>query len=150
MSIDTIPLQLHKANLELQLQITRLTQEGGQRWLEVAAKAGSEGIAEAKAEIEGVKQAGNWQSLATLPGESFWRMLQHRVGDSQDLTQAAIKNQAAFASGLQEAIESWQKSVGEVFGSTGSTQPVKDLFKQWASLWPIPGAQPQAKSAESA
>lgn len=116
MSTDISPLQLHEPNLEPQLQIGHLAQEGGQRWLEVASQASNEGIAEAKAEIESIKKADNWQSLATLPAESFWRMLQHRVGDSQELTQAAIKNQAAFTAGLQEAIESWQKSVHETWG----------------------------------
>ena len=146
MSVDVVPLKLHKANLELQIQINRLLQEGGKRWVDVASQASAEGIAEVKAEIEGLRKAENWQSLATLPGESFWRQLQQRVGDTQELTQVAISNQAAFTSGLQEAIETWQKAVSETVGGVGSAQPMRDIFKQWANLWPVPGVKTSDKS----
>ncbi len=150
MTVDAVPLKLHKANLELQMQINRLLQEGSHRWLDVTSKASTEGIAEAQAEIEGLRKAENWQSLATLPGESFWRLLQQRVGDTQELTQVAIKNQAAFTSGLQEAIENWQKSISEAVGSVSSAQPIQDIFKQWASLWPVPGVRTPGETGKGA
>ncbi|KAB2758343.1 MULTISPECIES: phasin family protein [Brucella/Ochrobactrum group] len=150
MTVDTVPLKLHKANLELQIQINRLMQEGGKRWLEVASQASNEGITEALAEIEALRKAENWQTLATLPGESFWRVLQQRVGDTQELSQAAIKNQTAFASGLQEAIEGWQKAVSEAVGNVSSAQPIQDIFKQWTSVWSVPGAKAQEKTGKGA
>ncbi len=52
MSNETIPLNLFKANLELQLRLQRLVQEDGQQWLENATRAGKDGIAESGAEIE--------------------------------------------------------------------------------------------------
>ena len=106
-----------------------------------------QGEAAAPSIIEGLRKAENWQSLATLPGESFWRQLQQRVGDTQELTQVAISNQAAFTSGLQEAIETWQKAVSETVGGVGSAQPIRDIFKQWANLWPVPGVKTSEKSA---
>ena len=42
MSNETIPPNLFKANLELQLRLQRLMQENGQQWLENAARAGKE------------------------------------------------------------------------------------------------------------
>lgn len=150
MSVDAVPLKLHKANLELQIQISRLAQEGGKSWLAVGSQASNEGIAEAMAEIEGLKKAENWQTLATLPGESFWRMLRQRVGDTQELSQVTVKNQIAFASGLQEAIEGWQRAVSEAIGSVSSAQPIHDIFKQWTSVWSAPGAKTQEKAGASA
>lgn len=41
MSNETIPLNLFKANLELQLRLQRLVQENGQQWLENATRAGT-------------------------------------------------------------------------------------------------------------
>ena len=38
MSNETIPPNLFKANLELQLRLQRLMQENGQQWLENAAR----------------------------------------------------------------------------------------------------------------
>jgi len=40
MSNETIPLNLFKANLELQLRIQRLTLESGQQWMESATGVG--------------------------------------------------------------------------------------------------------------
>ena len=38
MTTDALPLSLYKANIELQLRITRLLQDSGQQWLEVVWK----------------------------------------------------------------------------------------------------------------
>ena len=57
MSNETIPLNLFKANLELQLRLQRLVQENGQQWLENATRAGKDGIAESGAEIENLLKA---------------------------------------------------------------------------------------------
>lgn len=135
MSIETLPLELYKANVELQLRITRLLQEGGHNWLEALQKGSAEGIAETTAEIESLLRSANWQSLATLPSETFWRMFQHRVNDTQTINQLAVKNQAVFTTGLQQALESWQKSVVSVVGASESGQPVLDMFKQWGEQW---------------
>ena len=67
MSNETIPLNLFKANVELQLRLQRLMQENGQQWLENATRAGSESIAESGAEIESLLKAQNWQELARCP-----------------------------------------------------------------------------------
>ncbi len=73
MSAQTIPLHLLKAQLELQLHLSRLLQESGQQWLEHAARNGPERIAETGSEIEGVQQTSSWQELATRPAQAFWR-----------------------------------------------------------------------------
>ncbi len=117
MSNETIPLNLFKANLELQLRLQRLMQENGQQWLENATRAGSENIAESGTEIESLLKAQNWQELATLPAQAFWRQFQHQMGGAQALTQVAIKNQTTFTQGLQQAIQD------------------QDIFKQWGAVW---------------
>ncbi len=105
MSTETLSLDLYKANVELQLRITRLLQESGHQWLEAVQRASAENIAETTAEIEGLMRAGNWQALVTLPSESFWRLFQKRTGDMQLVNQIALKNQTSFASGLQQPAE---------------------------------------------
>ena len=83
MSNEAIPLNLFKANLELQLRLQRLMQENGQQWLENTARAGNENIAESGAEIESLLKAQNWQELATLPAQACWRQFQHQMGGAQ-------------------------------------------------------------------
>lgn len=150
MNTDAVPLKLYKANAELQIQIGRLLQEGGHRWLDVASQASDEAIAESKLEIENLRKAENWQNLATLPGETFWRALQQRAGDTQELTKIAIKNQTEFTNGLREAIEGWQRAVSEAVGGATSGQPIQDIFKQWGALFPIPGGKDAPKGGKAA
>ena len=73
MTTETLPLNLLKANAELQLRLTRLLQESSHQWLDSVKEASSQGIAETSAEIEGVLRSANWQALASLPPEAFWR-----------------------------------------------------------------------------
>src|SRR5690606_24985820 len=116
MSNETTPFSLFKAHLELQLRLQRLMQENGQQWLESATRAGSERITESSAEIESLLKAKNWQELATLPAQAFWRQSQHYVGGAQALTHVAIQNRTAFTQGLQQAIHDWQESVTQTVG----------------------------------
>ena len=84
MSNETIPLNLFKANLELQLRIQRLMQENGQQWLENATRAGKDGITESGAEIESRSRrrtGRSWQRCPHKPsGVSFsttWAARRH-------------------------------------------------------------------------
>lgn len=135
MSMETLPLDLYKANVELQLRITRLLQEGGHRWLESVQKSSMRSMEQTTAEIEGLLKTGNWQSLATLPADTFWRLFQHGANDSQTINQLAIQNQAEFTTGLQAALEAWQKSVIGVASNTSAAVPIMDIFKQWGAPW---------------
>ena len=128
MSNETIPLNLFKANVELQLRLQRLMQENGQQWLENATRAGSESIAESGAEIESLLKAQNWQELATLPAQAFWRQFQYHVGGAQALTQVAINYQSSFTLGLHQAIQDWQKSVTDGVGLSDAILPFQDFF----------------------
>ncbi|CAM3583990.1 Phasin domain-containing protein [Bordetella sputigena] len=136
MAIDnTLPLGLLKASLELHLRIAQLLHENGQRWLELSSRVSQEGIDEYKAEIGNLTQTENWQTLATLPSEAFWRQLQQRFADTQNCTQQAIEAQGAFTNGLQQAIQSWQKAA---IGSTDTTNiklPFLEYFKNWGTNW---------------
>ncbi len=148
MSMETLPLDLYKANVELQLRITRLLQEGGHRWLESVQKSNMRSMEQTTAEIEGLLQTGNWQSLATLPADTFWRLFQHGVNDSQTINQLAIQNQTEFTTGLQAALEAWQKSVIGVASNTSAAVPVMDIFKQWGAPWAnVAGASDTKKGA---
>ena len=122
-----LPIQLYKANAELQLQITRLLQESGHHWLEAMQQLSAGGVLETTSRIQNLQQAADWQALATLPSEVFWRLCQGRMGDTQAVGRAAAKSQAAFVDGLREALTTWQASVSEVFGAS-------DYLIGWVTL----------------
>ena len=69
MSIQATPLNLFKANAELQLRIAQLMRESGHRWLAAAQQSSAAGISETTAELQSVLRAEDWQSLASLPAE---------------------------------------------------------------------------------
>ncbi|MEL1263798.1 phasin family protein [Pseudoxanthomonas putridarboris] len=131
-----LPLSLFKANIELQTRINRLAQQGGQQWLDLSNRLLGDGIAESNAEIEELLKTEDWQTLATLPAESFWRQLQQRFGDSQAAVQIAVSAQTAFANGLQEALRAWQKETAEALGSGGIPgAPFADAWEKMFAPW---------------
>ena len=58
-----LPIQLYKANAELQLQITRLLQESGHHWLEAMQQLSAGGVLETTSRIQNLQQAADWQAL---------------------------------------------------------------------------------------
>ncbi len=155
MSINTdLPLNLHKANLELQLRLGRLLQENQRKWLELGSRSLGESIAESSAELEQVLKTQDWQALATLPGEAFWRQLQQRFGDSQAVTQIAVGAQTAFAAGLQDALQAWQKETTQALSGVSDVSTfnstVNDMLQQWNQFWPGAAGAGQNKGAKGA
>ncbi len=155
MSIQATPLSLFKANAELQLRIAQLMRESGHRWLEAAQHSSATGISETTSELQSLLKAEDWQSLASLPVEAFMRRIEDRMSDARSASDIAIRNQQAFASGLQQALEAWQKAVADAMRADGSSNlpalPLQDIFKQWLSVWTPPGQdEAQAKGGKTA
>ncbi len=139
MSFDhDLPLTLYKANLEFYLKTGKLLQESGQRWLEIGTRAFGDGIAESRAEVDQLIRSGDWQALAALPQDAYWRQLQQRFGDSQAVAQIAISNQTQFFAGLQEALQTWQEESAAALGVATHALPlnatIEDLLQQWDTL----------------
>lgn len=135
-----LPLNLYKANAELQLRISKLVMENWKKWLELSSRAVDDGIAESQSKVEQLLKAQDWQALATMPAETFRRLLQQRMGDSTVNNQIAANVQAHFAQGLQEAIQTWQQDTARALGSVGdvglANTPWNDVVAQWGKLWP--------------
>lgn len=149
MSTDSnLPLALYKANLALHLRLTALLQENGQQWLELASRAFGDGIAETSDDMQSLLQAKDWQGLASLPAESFWRQVQQRFGDAQATTQVAVNSQTALISGLQDAIQTWQKDTTEALGDTGTAAPL-DAFAGLLQQMGVPVPETVAKKRSS-
>ncbi|WP_267225082.1 phasin family protein [Dyella silvae] len=135
-----LALNLYKVNSELQLRISKLVMENWKKWLELSTRVVDDGIAESQARVEQLLRAQDWAALSTLPSETFWRLLQQRMGDSNLTNHIAANVQAHFAKGLQEAIQVWQQDTARVLGGVGDmgavSQPWNDIMEQWGRLWP--------------
>ncbi|HEY2623491.1 MAG TPA: phasin family protein [Dyella sp.] len=138
-----LPLNLYKANTEFQLRVSKLVMENWKKWLELSSRAVDDGISESTARVEQLLKAQDWTALASMPGETFWRLLQQRMGDTEVNKQIAANVQAHFAQGLQEAVMTWQKDTSQALGSVGGVSagnaPWNDVMAQWSKLWPTPG-----------
>lgn len=139
--MSELPLSLYKANLELQVKIAKLIQESGREWLDFGYRLINDGIAESNAEVDELLKTGDWEKLAALPAESFWRQVQQRFGDSQAAAQIAVGAQTAFASGLQDALKAWQKETAEALGDNPLAGSLgdsawADLLRPWEQLLP--------------
>jgi len=146
-----LPLALYQANAALQARLGQLLQASGQHWLELGQRLFQDGLADARAGQDQLSRAsGDWQALAALPAEAFWRQLQQRFGDQQAATQVAVAAQTAFARGLQEALQAWQEDTVQALEAAGLALP---LSGDWAALFahwpPPPGRASQAAASAS-
>lgn len=131
-----LPMALSKANLDLQLGIANLVRNSGEHWLQFARHLVDEGIAESNTEVARLVQAGDWQKLATLPAETFWRLLQQHSGDSQEAARVAQSAQLEFARGLHEMLVAWQRATAEAFaGGQTSAQAPGNPWAPWLEAW---------------
>lgn len=130
-----LPLQLLKANLELQLQLAKLIQDSGQRWAELATRAVGDERAEHDAELRELLRANDWQALAALPADAFWRRMQQRIGDGQELARIAVGAQNAFAGGLAEALQAWHKETAAALASGGAAAPTDEAWRVLTEPW---------------
>ncbi|MDH5833299.1 phasin family protein [Luteimonas kalidii] len=130
-----LPMQLWKANLDLQLRLGRLLQDSGREWMELGTRAAGEGAAELDAEFRKLLGGGDWQGLATLPAEAFWRQAEQRVGDSQAIHQLALHAQEGFVRGVVEALQDWQGRLTDAWSGAGmAAGSTPDLAQAWQGL----------------
>ncbi|TYT26444.1 hypothetical protein FZO89_09350 [Luteimonas viscosa] len=156
-----LPMQLWKANLDLQLRLGRLLQDSGREWMELGTRAAGEGAAELDAEFRKLLRGGDWQGLSALPVEAFWRQAEQRVGDNQAINQLALRVQDGFVRGVVEALQDWQAQLTRAWSGAGvSVGAVPDLAQAWdglvsnweaglATLTPSPARTSAARRAQA-
>src|SRR5690606_22992339 len=113
----------------------RLLQDSGREWLELGTRAAGEGAAEFDAEARRLLQAGDWQALAALPVEAFWRQAEQRVGDGQAFARVALQAQESFVQGLAGALGEWQRQLAGAWAAAGmDTRAAPDTVEAWRTL----------------
>jgi len=140
-----LPQALYQANLELQARIADLLQDSSRQWLEFGQRLVEEGVLEGNAGLEALGRQ-DWQKLASLPVDAFWRQLQQRFGDQQAAAQVSVAVQAAFARGLQDAMRDWRRDTAAALDEASLGFPVDNpmwgaLFQGWDAFPPglVPG-----------
>ena len=130
MAIDTkTPIALYKANLELVMRLGALLQENRQRWTKFGMAGADNAVERTLSETGRMLTSNDWQSLATLPGETFWKALQGDAGPMQGAVDTAVSNQTAFAQGLQDAFAAWQQQCADVIQDAGAALPGNATFE---------------------
>jgi hypothetical protein len=130
-----------------QLQITRLLQESGHHWLEAVQQLSAGSVLETTSRIQNLQQAADWQALATLPSEVFWRLCQGRMGDTQAVGKCS-QEPGRLCRWLRQALTTWQESVSEAFGASGDAASFTQLCQHWTQPWTAPSAAPQEQDQE--
>lgn len=134
MNVGTnLPMELYKANVQLLMNTGLLLQEVRQRWLDLGDKTIGDDVAETRAELDQLATTTDWKDITSLPGNAAWRVIQKRMGDVQAYTETAVAEQMQFASGLQDALNAWQKA---------TTQALSDAGKSMPLATPMPGMLP--------
>lgn len=138
MSTQTqVPFELYKANLQFALRTNKLLKECGRQWLDTFNQEVGDSISEAQQEIDKLSVGDDWQSLASVPGETFLRLMQQGVGDTQSIAQTAVSNQTKFLTGLQDAFLIWQRETNKALGGMDGAKPfnvaMEDFFKMFSN-----------------
>jgi hypothetical protein len=152
---NQFPLDMVKAGLELNVRIAKLMHESTQRWLDLTQRMGCEDIEECQEELRNLWQTDNWQRLAVLPGEAFWRQLQKRFTGNQSAIEIGIEVQADFNEGLRKALCEWQDAANGVqphaaLKSEACELPFTEFFKGWFPMWPAEVAAAPAAPGKAA
>lgn len=116
---SNLPMALWKANLDLQARLGRLMQEGGQQWLELGTRAVGDSAAQFQADARKLLQSGDWQALASLPFETFWRQAETGLGEGKAAAEAALQAQERFVAGLADALQEWQRQLARAWTEAG-------------------------------
>jgi hypothetical protein len=143
------PMALYKANLELVMRLGTLLHENRQRWMGNSAESASNAVQKSLEQTERLLTANDWTSLATLPGESFWKALQGESIPMRGEIENAVRQQAAFAEGLKQAFEAWQRQCADALqGLPDGSRAMQD-FMQTFSAEAEPKAKPKPEAAQS-
>ena len=145
-----LPFALYRANLALQARIGELVQAGSRHWFEFGQRLIDDGLVENQAELKEILRAQDWQKLAALPADTFWRQMQQRFGDQQAAAQIAVATQSQFARELQEAFVSWQHEVIEAMDDAGLGQAVPAFDPDWTTLFTGHPTTPAAQAHRDA
>lgn len=148
-----LPLALYQANFDLQVRIGELLQDSGRHWLEFGQRLVNDGLVENGAELQQLMAAGDWQKLAALPADAFWRQLQQRFGDQQAAAQIAVAAQSSFARDLQDALSRWQQDTIAAMDDAGFGLAVPAVDTQWTAMFgnaAVPRAPAEKKAPPAA
>ena len=145
------PIALYKANLELILRLGTLLQENRQRWTALGTTSSNDALQKTLAQTERLLTTNDWTSLSALPGENFWNSLGLGNSPVQASLESAASNQAAFATGLQEAFEAWRQQSADALGVNAMELPpsaLTDFLKASTRAGKAPATvKPKAKVA---
>lgn len=143
-----LPLALYQANLALQTRLGELVQAGGRHWLEFGQRLVNDGLVENNIELQEILRTLDWQKLAALPADAFWRQMQQRFGDQQAAAQLTVAAQSAFAHELQDALGAWQRDTIAALDDAGFGLAAPVVSSDWTVLFGGPSAA-QATTAKS-
>ncbi|WP_199728436.1 hypothetical protein [Pseudoxanthomonas sp. SGNA-20] len=135
-----LPQALYRTNLQLQARLAALLQDTARQWLDFWQRLVEEGVLESDAGLQALGRH-DWQALAALPADAFWRQVQQRFGDQQAAAQVAVAVQAAFARGLQDAMRDWRRDTAAALDEAGLGFPANNpmwgaLFQGWDAIPP--------------
>ena len=132
---SNLPMALLKANLDLQARLGEWLQQGGRQWLEQGTRTAGESAAQFQAEAARLLQAGDWQGLAALPMETFWRQAGQQAGEGEAAAKSALESKQAFVEGLAEALQEWQRDLATAWAVAGiDAGAVPGVAGSWDAL----------------
>ena len=143
---------LYEANLALWLRTMQLLQQGSEQCLEQGTRAVHKSIEEISGQVDQLRSRQDWQSVAALPNEAAWRVLNRQLDGMQATIQTGIAIQTVFSSGVRQAFAKWQQESAVALRQAGNACPLTTRIREFVQKWgrlPAPST-PQAARAPKA
>ena len=132
---ESLFFNLYKANLDLWFKFCQISQQGRHQMLELDERIISDSIEGTRAARELLSDTRNWQELAALPGDIWWRGLYSRFDEIQLATELFLKRHTKVTSECQQALADWQKASAGALKEAGNAMPLQSVLKDyWRNL----------------
>ncbi|MGC8213166.1 hypothetical protein [Ralstonia pseudosolanacearum] len=128
-----LPLALYKARLALAQRLFELALSARQRWLALGVELLAEDIASIQAASAALRSAQNWQAVAAIWPNAWWRINQHGVTALEGILRTALSNHTTMAIGTQQAVGQWQQAVVQALHLAGNAMPLYGFWQNTLS-----------------
>jgi leucyl aminopeptidase (aminopeptidase T) len=146
-------LTLYKVNLQFSFRLCDLLRENALRWSEAGNRAVDACAAELESATTRMLDAGDWNSLAFISNDLYWKALQLQTRAVQQLSETTLGNQTTLSSATQEAVSAWQKEASAALKETTGAMPIsttlQDYLQDYLHLLSPEGATSRRKSSRN-
>lgn len=124
-------LTLYKVNLQFTFRLCDLLRDNALRWSEAGNRAVDSCAAELESAATRMLDAGDWNSLAFISSDLYWKALQLQTRAVQHLAETTLSNHTTLSAATQEAVSAWQQEAASALKETTGAMPISTTLQDY-------------------